>query len=384
MRKRQKTLSALLLALLCLSLTRVTAFATADDIEQTIEDELSKYDLSEWEDSLPDNNPLFGDSSAQELIEAYINGETPHQPDDILSGITDILRDILAQNVFLLLAIIAVAATSGLSNALMPQEKGDLRELSSFIILIMTAGVLTAVFSKACATAAQAIEGVADFSNVAAPVLALMLTATGSNATSGVISPLMAFLSSGVAGIINTVILPLILFGGTLLVISTLSKRIRLKNTVSLLKTLVKWSLGLLSTVYMGTLGIRGLVAASHDGLGIKTVKYIIDKGVPVAGGIVSGTMDTVLYCASIVKSAAGAAAQVIVFSIIAIPLLEILGTMLTLRLGAALSEPIGGEDMAKMLSGLADWVSYMFAVTAVVGAMLMITVGLMASVYGG
>lgn len=357
--------------------------ADDDEIDMAVRDELQKYDFSEWEANLNDDDPLFGQRSISELIDSYINGEGTQDPENLLEGTLNSLSDILGENVWWMLCMLAISAISGVADALMPKE-GDVRNVAGFVILIMSAGVITAVFSKNCARAAQTIQSIAEFSKVTAPVLAVMLTATGASATAGTVSPLMAFLSNGVIGIMRSVVMPAILFGGALCVISSISPKVRLDRMQGLIKSSTKWSLGLLSTVYLGTLSIRGLVAASHDGVGIKTAKYFIDKGMPVAGGIVSGTFDTVFYSASLIKGAAGAAAVVAALSIVVMPLLHMLGNILTLRLTAALSEPIGGEMTAKMLSSLADWTSYLFAITAAVGAMFMITVGLIAHLYGG
>lgn len=54
-----------------------------------------------------------------------------------------------------------------------------------------------------------------------------------------------------------------------------------------------------------------GIGARSSDSVAVKTAKYAIDKGVPIVGGAVSGTVDTRAEGASLIKNSAGLAALV-------------------------------------------------------------------------
>ena len=95
--------------------------------------------------------------------------------------------------------------------------------------------------------------------------------------------------------IIEMLILPIILMGGVLAVISNMTERPQLGELYNLSKTASKWALGFIFTIYIGITVFTGISAASTGGLSARTAKFAIDKFVPVIGGMVSGTVDTVL-----------------------------------------------------------------------------------------
>ncbi|NLB62275.1 MAG: hypothetical protein GX802_07685 [Clostridiales bacterium] len=103
----------------------------------------------------------------------------------------------------------------------------------------------------------------------------------------------------------------------------------------------------------------------------------MIDKTVPVAGGFFSGTLDTTMACAQMVKTAAGLAAIVVVIIIISKTLLTIFCTNMTFRLTAAMCEPVSDERVPKLLVGVADMMSFLFAAVLVSGLMFIILFGL-------
>ena len=132
-----------------------------------------------------------------------------------------------------------------------------------------------------------------------------------------------------------------------------------------------------MSTVFFSITAIQGMVASTYDSVSIRTAKYTIDKAVPIVGGMISGTIDTVLGCGILLKNAAGITAILIVASIIAAPLMRIAGLIFTCRITAAICEPVTDKRLAKMLSCIAEVSTYLFAAVAAVGAMFAITVGL-------
>lgn len=101
-------------------------------------------------------------------------------------------------------------------------------------------------------------------------------------------------------------------------------------------------------TLYIGITAISGIAVSSVSGLSLKTAKFAIDKFVPIIGGMVSGTVDTVMGCSMIVKNAAGIASILIAVGRVASPLIQIACTMFTLRIAAAICEPIASSSLPK------------------------------------
>lgn len=370
------------IAFVLLLLIPASAFAVSespkpldDDILEELHHEFGKYDFSSWEAHV--NNDLFSNFSVKDMIDSFLSGNPDLAADNMLDKLSGILKITMKQSAGFMFAMLAISLVTGLCNAMIPDEKSSLREVAGFILSAMSLGLVIAIFSSAVNIAAKNIQAVSAFAEAAMPVTSVLLIASGANMTSGVVSPLMTILSTTVVGIIKTVIFPLILIGCVLSVVSSISPKSQLKQLLSLVKNLTKWSIGILATIYTGLIVLKGLAAANYDGLSIKTTKYLIDKTVPVAGGFFSGTIDTTLVCAQMVKSAAGLVAIVAVIIIISKTLLSIFCTNMTFRLTAAMCEPISDERIPKLLTGVADMMSFLFAAVMVCGLMFIILFGI-------
>ena len=370
------------IALVLLLLMPTSAFAVVespkpleDDIIEELQNEFGKCDFSSWEAHT--QGSLFENFSVSEMVAGFLSGNPDLASDNIFDKLSGVIKDTIKQSVGFMFAILAISLVTGLCNALIPDEKSSMREVTGFILSAMCLGIVVTAFSSAVGSATQSIQAVSVFAETTMPLTSVLLIASGATMTSGVVSPLMAVLSTTVIGIVKTVIMPLILMGCVLSVVSSISPKAQLKQLLALVKNLSKWSIGIVATVYTGMIVLKGLAAGSSDGLSINTTKYLIDKTVPVAGGFFSGTLDTTMACAQMVKTAAGLAAIVVVIIIISKTLLTIFCTNMTFRLTAAMCEPVSDERVPKLLVGVADMMSFLFAAVLVSGLMFIILFGL-------
>ena len=352
------------------------------DIENEIQNQVSESDIKSWQNVLdqlpPEIRDIWGGKDISKMVEDFALADTFTDPGSVIDKVLNVFSRELVSNVWLLSKVLAVALLSGLIHALSQDSSNGIRDIAGLICYCLAVGIIVAQFISAVSYGKEAISGMGSFINLALPVLTTLLSATGSIAASGVYQPAMALLSGTVAAAIEGLVLPVILAGGVLAVVNNMTERVNLNQLFSLSKTAAKWMIGLIFTIYLGIITVQGMSAAAIDGVSIRTAKYALDKFVPIVGSMVSGTMDTVLGCALIVKNAAGISAMVLTFGILLPPLIKIAGTIFTFRIAAALCEPIGEARLSKMMVSVAEISTYLFAVIIALGVMFMITVGLM------
>ncbi|MPN24838.1 Stage III sporulation protein AE [bioreactor metagenome] len=211
-------------------------------------------------------------------------------------------------------------------------------------------------------------------------MLLTLLTALGGSASAGIFQPAMALLSGTVSTVVCGVVLPIILAMGMLAVISNMTDRTQLSQLYGLGKTTSKWILGFTFTMFFALMSLQGITAASFDGISVRTAKFMIDKFVPIVGKMVSDTVDTVLGCTLIIKNALGISAIMITLMVIIAPMLRIAASIFVYRIGAALIEPVADKKLTQMISMMADVSTYLFVAMISVGAMLIISIGLIMS----
>lgn len=382
MRRTGARIAALLAV--CLLLIFFPAEARAEvpeEIREGVQDAIDMAELDSWESifySLPEEvRAIWGGADINEIVSMYSLGEGKFLGLDLQNGLLGIFKSILPDMLPLLISLLAVAIISGILRAMSDAGMSGLNDVAGFVCQCFAIGIALTGFLSLALLARDCIEQTTAFIELAFPVLLTLLTAAGGIASSGIFQPAMAMLCSGVSVALQNVVMPVILAGCVMGVLNNITGRVQLGQLFNLSKTCAKWLIGLLFTLYFAVTSLQGMTASAFDGVSIRTAKFAIDKLVPIVGGAVSGTMDTVLGCAMLVKNAVGIAAIFLAFSIVCVPLLRIAAGMLSFKLAAALSEPIGDPRIPKMLAALGDVLTYLFAAALSLSVMFIITVGL-------
>ncbi len=355
--------------------------AEPPSIEAELERQIGELDLSGWEgtlDSLPGNRP-FG-QSVSELVSGLASGQNALSIDEFLGALGETAKSQLTSQLFLVVQLIAIALLSSLLSNLNTGFGGKVSEIGGFACYAIAIGVVVAAFSSMAQTGRAAVEALGSFMLTVFPALMTLLTAIGSSATAAAFRPATAVLVNSVGTVFMNVCMPLILAAGAMAIVSRIGERKTLTKLAKLLKDCCKWLIGILTTVYVGIVSLQGLTAGSFDGVSVRTAKYALNNFVPVAGRMVADTVDTVLGCSLLIKNALGVTSIVITALILLTPLITILGGMFAFRLAAALSEPVAMDRLPAMMSGVADVLGMLFGAVLAVGAMFMVTVGLLIS----
>ncbi len=351
-----------------------------EGVQKTIKD----ANLQEWNSlfsSLPEDvRALWGSQNLETLVTDYALGEQGFLGSALEQGILELFKDALPQLLPLVLRLLAVAILSGFLRAMGDAGMGGLNDIAGFICQCFAICIALTSFLSLIMLSRETIAQTSAFIELSFPLLLTLLTAAGGITSAGIFQPAMSMLCSGVTIALQNVVLPVTLTGGVMGVLNNITGRVQLGQFFNLSKTVAKWIIGLLFTLYSGITTLQGMSAATFDGISIRTAKFALDKLVPIVGGMVSGTVDTMLGCAVLVKNAVGLLAIILAFSIACIPLMRIGAGMLAFRFAAAVCEPIADPRLPKMLASLADVLTYLFAATVSLSVMFMITVGLVMS----
>ena len=179
------------------------------------------------------------------------------------------------------------------------------------------------------------------------------------------------------SSVVQPVIVPLALCGAVLAVLDKLSERMRVSELAGLIQSASKWTIGALTTIYVAATSIRSMTAAAYDGIAVRAARYAAGSMVPMFGTLVSGTFDTMLGCAALVKNAVGVSAILLVAGTIAMPMLRLLAYQLILRLAAAIAQPLTGAGQAGMLRAGASMIGSLMSACLAVAVMFIMTLGL-------
>lgn len=339
---------------------------------------IGELDLGAWE-SLWESfggSASLGFSSIKDLIASFTSGDGGLSASSVLEAVKQLALAAFRQSFASYAALIAVAVLSALMGVI-SKEKDGIGSAAGFLCFGMGVALVAYNLARMIMLTATSIDVLSKCIETVTPVMTAALAATGSAASGTLMQPLTAFLSLAVSGVFKNLVLPLASAAGMASMLGVLSESGSLEHLFGFFKSAVKWIIGAVFTIYFGVVSIQGITVARADSLAMRTARYALDKSVPIVGGAVSGTLDTLLVSASLIKNAAGAAAVVTTVLTAASPLISIACAGLACRAVAALCEPLGDKRIPGLLTKMADVCTLLFATLIAVAAMFIITAGL-------
>ena len=327
---------------------------------------------------------VWGDTTVRERAEELALSGTDTGGASLKELLKGLLRqegDRLAGTAATLTGLALVGALAG---ALSDGKAGGAGEAAMFVCRCFTLTAALSALASGAKTAGECVNGLCGCMELAAPVLTALLTALGAVSTVGVFQPAMALLTDGVAGAMRGVVTPLALCGGVVGLFDQLSERVRLTELSACIRGGIKWTIGLTTTLYAGITALFGVTAAARDGVAIRTAKYAAGRALPAVSGLVTGSFDTVVGCAGLVKNAVGTVLILLGAAAVLSPLVRLLVTVLMLRLTAAVTEPVAEKRHTGMLKAGADALSVLLSACAAVSAMFLMTLGLVVGLGSG
>lgn len=126
-------------------------------------------------------------------------------------------------------------------------------------------------------------------------------------------------------------------------------------------------------TVFVGAAGIQSIASAGADGLTVKLTRFATSNLIPVVGGILSESVETVMNCSVLIKNSVGVLGVICLVVIAAGPLLKIAAVLIIFRLTAAVAEPVSEPRVVQCLSELANSLSVLFSMLAAATVMFVI-----------
>lgn len=221
------------------------------------------------------------------------------------------------------------------------------------------------------------IQNLVGFSYSLLPILLTLMMTTGSIASASVIQPVILFLITFIGNIITTFLLPLILIGTALSIVSKVSDKVQIDKLSKYFKTSVVWVLGIVLTIFVGVLSLEGSLTSSVDGITAKTAKAAVSNFIPVVGKILGDAVDTVIGCSNVLKNAVGVVGVIVVIGICILPIIKLTILTITYYIASAVCQPIADSKIISLLSGMGDTFKVLLAMLISVSVMLIIGITL-------
>lgn len=327
----------------------------------------------------------YADEDSRKLLEGYEPGEIIKNASEgklelnlksIANNALRFLFNEFYQNLGILIKlavlIVICALLKNLQSSFLSENAG---EIAFYVCYIVIVSIMLVSFGTVLTMGTKIINEMVGFMYATVPILITLLVSGGNITTGGIFHPIMLMVVEVSATIIKNGFIPLIFFSTILTIVNNISDKIQLTRLASFIKQITSWSLGIILTVFIAIVSLQGSLGAVIDGVTSKAAKFAISTFIPVVGKTLADAADTVIGCTLLIKNAAGIAVMIGILVICIIPLIKIMAIVALYKAASALFEPISEKRITDCINDISGSMLHIFALTAAVAFMFMISV---------
>ena len=261
----------------------------------------------------------------------------------------------------------------------MELDKGShIVEITNLICFIAIASILTITFKDVIVMFKNTSDVLSKIMQIVSPFLIAILIGTGAITTTGIIQPLLLFISSLIGFIVTYVVVPFISVSIALNIISTISDNLRFSDMSKLFNKCSLWLVGIVLTLFLGILGLETSLSSTVDSLTVNVTQAAVSNFIPVVGKFFSDSFETVIGATKIIGKTGGIVGIITIILISSIPLLKITAIMVVYMLIASVSQIIcSNEKITKFINGYAEVYRTLLGVLIGIDILFIISTGI-------
>lgn len=312
-----------------------------------------------------------------EYTDEITEGDYTNLLTKLMNNIKEALFGEIKRSKALLAKITVIAAVAAIIRLMNDSYAGQAAYFAVYTLL--TATVLKLI-SEAVGYGKDVIHTISDFITKLTPILLGLIAVSGSPTSAAAFSPVLSSAVYILTIAVDKIITPIIFISAVIGVIGSFHDKVRLTGFNKLLRSISRWLLTLMLTFFVSICAVYGFNAPVFDALGAKTVKFAVGSMVPIVGGLLADSLETVIGGTQILKNAVGSAGMLCIVGICAIPLIKVWVILFLLKISAAIQEPICGRELSSMLWDASESVSTVFSLMTTSVMMFLICIGIIIS----
>lgn len=326
-------------------------------------DDLDLADLQLYLDQNGDSYLFNFGSTAREIVEYLINGNLGTE----YGGFLNEIFSIIFKDVINLVPAFATVTAISLLSAVVSSAEGSILGKSSakivhlacysLIILILSSMLISIVGS-----CTDCIDGVKKQIEIITPILATLTVLTGGTSSAAIYQPSAVFLSGGAVEIVSCFIFPATVGVVVLNFMSRFNPQMSFSGVTALLKSLMKWVIGITVTVFSIFITAQSSASSLFDGIIFKATKYVVSNSVPLVGNFLSSGFDMLSSAGLLIKSSVGVCGIILLLFEIIRPVVTLVSFSIILKIVGAIVQPIGENVLYGLLSDLSKDIEYFIA----------------------
>ena len=312
-----------------------------------------------------------------ESVEGIMSGNVPVSFLGIVEKTAELFIGGIKKNLPSIVRMIVLAILSGLIINLNKEESN----LGTYAAVAIVSILSVRIFSYTVSIAEETIDSLFIF--ISSLMMPLATVSSVGAAAKGSAAGIIFVAMQVFIHICKSLILPLICVITVFSVTDKVGQRPFLFGITNILKTVLKWGTGFMIMIYTVVVGLQTQAAATLDNLAGKSIKYAVGTFVPVVGGALSDTLETVIASAKTMSGALGISGVLGVLYICAVPLVNICSISLSFKLASAIISVTSEKKISSVVEEFAQSISRVSVVLLSVSVMFIISLS-MITTFGG
>lgn len=347
------------------------------EYETIIREQLKSMDMEELNDIASmsqETFPIIDEVSVEGIIDDLLNGQPIFDSDKILNNLFDLfiieIRAAIVVACEILIVCIIIGLLNGMSNSFGDKTVSSLGTMiCSFVIIALCIGTFYQTYESCIET----IDIMTTAMEILLPIMIPLLISMGGLSSGTIMDPVIIGSVTGFSAIMQHLVVPLVFMSAVFILINSITEKDYVKKLSVFLRKTALFITGLTITVFSGITAVQGIITKSADGLLINTARFSIDNFIPIIGGFAADSLELVISCLGLIKSAVGVIGIIIIVSFIVLPIIKILSIAVIYKLTAIAAEPITNKNISDSLNEIGTAAITMTVVLAASALMFLV-----------
>jgi len=347
------------------------------EFENIINEQLDTMDLSQLEellDEAPEQMTIADEISVNSIINDLLNGQPIFDSENLMDNIKELFFIEVRSSLILGCEILAVCIIIGLlnnfSNSFGSKTVSSLGTMiCGFVIIALCIGSFYQTYNSCSST----MDVMSTTMTILLPIMIPLLISMGGISSGSIMDPVILASVTGFNFIMQHIVLPLIFLSAIFILINSITDKDYVKKLALFMRKSALFITGLTITIFSGITAVQGIMTKSADSLLMKTAKFSIDNFVPIIGGFAADSLDMVINCIGVIKSAVGLIGIVIIISMLAMPVIKIMAVAVIYKITAIAAEPVANKNISDSLNEIGTSAVTMTVVLAAGALMFLI-----------
>lgn len=237
------------------------------------------------------------------------------------------------------------------------------RETARCVGYCVFAGMLCKLYMDITSPATQYIEYIGVAGKTLCTSLIGIISAKGGAVTGLLMSSSLLVMLNMFLEVFEKILIPLITSSVLVSVADNFSDRIKITALATNLRNSAKWILGFVLSLFTGILGVYGVAGSGVDVTIRKATKMAVGTALPLVGGVVADSMETLGAVLKGIGSIVGVSGLVVICFYAIVPLVKLLALRWGLKICVIILEPFSSKEIIKVSEDVCDCITNIFGI---------------------